>query len=210
MAQAPRSGDNSSPRNGDRFARVEASSLADWRAWLAANHGQADSIWLVVTKASAGGAFTLSDAVDQALCFGWIDSLPRKLDATRTMLLFSPRKPGSGWSAVNKAKVERLVASGEMAAPGLAKIAAAKADGSWARLDAVDALQEPADLATALDASHRARAAWDGFPPSAQRGILEWIGNAKTAPTRARRIAETVEKAARGERVLQWRKPDRA
>jgi uncharacterized protein YdeI (YjbR/CyaY-like superfamily) len=134
--------------------------------------------------------------VDEALCFGWIDSLPRRLDADRSMLLLSPRKPGSGWSKVNKDKVARLTADGRMAPAGLAKVEAAKADGSWARLDAVDALAEPDDLVAALDADPAARANFDAFPRSSRRGILEWIVNAKRPETRAARIATTVALAS--------------
>lgn len=181
----------------DALPRVEITSAADLRAWLAANHGQAGSVWVVTWKTGGGRPHVPWGAVvDEALCFGWIDSVPRKLDDDRSMLLLSPRKPGSGWSKVNKDKVARLTADGRMAPPGLAKVAAAQDDGSWSRLDAVDAMEEPADLTAALDAVPAARANFDAFPRSSRRGILEWITNAKRPETRAARIATTVSLAA--------------
>jgi uncharacterized protein YdeI (YjbR/CyaY-like superfamily) len=145
------------------------------------------------------------DLVEEALAFGWVDSLPRKLDDERTMLLMSPRKPGSNWSAVNKGRVEKMTAAGRMHPAGQAKVDQAKADGSWTALDAVERLEVPEDLRAAFDARPGAAAAWDGFPRSVRRGVLEWILNAKTPATRAKRVSETAEKAARGERANQWR-----
>ncbi|WP_269514847.1 YdeI/OmpD-associated family protein [Brevundimonas subvibrioides] len=147
------------------------------------------------------------DLVEEALAFGWVDSLPRKLDDQRTMLLMSSRKPGSNWSKANKARIERLEAAGLMHPAGLLKIERARADGSWTALDAVDRLELPADLAMAFDQHPGAAATFATFPPSTRRGILEWIGHAKRPETRAARIADTAGKAARGERANQWRKP---
>lgn len=184
----------------------EPDSREEWRAWLEAHHDTEKGVWLVLCKKSAGPVnLTGDDAVEEALCFGWIDSRPRKLDNARSMLYFAPRKPGSGWSAVNKARIERMEAAGRMAPAGQAKIDAAKADGSWTLLDAVDALEEPSDLEAALEETG-ARAQWDAFPRSAKRGILEWIAQAKTAATRERRVRETATLAARGERANQWRR----
>jgi len=181
----------------DALPRVEIVSREALRDWLTANQGRAGSVWIVTWKTGAGRPHVpWGDVVDEALCFGWIDSLPRRLDADRSMLLLSPRKPGSGWSRVNKDKVARLTADGRMAPAGLAKVEAAKADGSWARLDAVDALAEPDDLVAALDADPAARANFDAFPRSSRRGILEWIVNAKRPETRAARIATTVALAS--------------
>ncbi|MCA3255737.1 MAG: YdeI/OmpD-associated family protein [Alphaproteobacteria bacterium] len=179
------------------FLRVEVDSRAALRRWLEANHGQRESIWLVTFKKAAGPRHVPYDAiVEEALAFGWIDSLPRKLDTERTMLLLSPRKPGSSWSAVNRARVERMEAQGLMHATGRARVAAAKADGSWSRLDAVEALVIPDDLAAALGPGSVADTYFRAFPPSAKRGILEWIAAAKAPETRARRIADTAAKAA--------------
>jgi uncharacterized protein YdeI (YjbR/CyaY-like superfamily) len=183
--------------------------LADWRAWLAANHTQRQGVWLVYLKQSSGDAtFTDGDAVDEALCFGWIDSLPRKLDDRRTMLYFSPRKTGSPWSAVNKRKIEALEASGRMTSIGRAKIDAAKADGSWSLLDAIERLEEPADLTAALAKSVAAAKNWSAFPPSARKGALWIIASSKTEATRAKRIAQCVRLAIMNERLGQFR-PER-
>lgn len=143
--------------------------------------------------------------VEEALCFGWVDSKPQKLDDERSMLYFAPRKAKSGWSRPNKERVGRLIAEGSMHASGLAKIEAAKADGSWAMLDAVEALETPPDLTHALRAASPALTYWDAFPRSAKRGILEWIAQAKKPETRAARIANTAELAQRNERANQWK-----
>jgi uncharacterized protein YdeI (YjbR/CyaY-like superfamily) len=185
---------------------VEVTTLAQWRAWLQANHTRLASVWLVTYKKGASRpSVSYDDVVSEALCWGWIDSLPRKLDAERTMLRFSPRSRNTGWSALNKRRVARMLAEHRMQPAGLAKIEAAKADGSWSRLDAVDALEVPADLAKALKAQKGAAAAFDGFPRSVKRGILEWILGAKKPETRAKRILETATLAAQGKRANQWR-----
>jgi uncharacterized protein YdeI (YjbR/CyaY-like superfamily) len=195
----------SASRAGDALARIEPKTLKGLRAWLVKNHAQEKSVWVVYAKKAAGGVFAASDITDEALCFGWIDSLPRSLDEARAMLLISPRKPRSGRSAVNKAKVEKLIADGRMTPLGLAAIAAAKASGAWDKLVAVDALAEPADLIAALKAAPPGLEHWRAFPPSTRRGILEWILNAKRPDTRAKRIAETARLAAENKRANQWR-----
>ncbi|MDW8311445.1 MAG: YdeI/OmpD-associated family protein [Burkholderiales bacterium] len=157
-------------------------------------------------KATGKPRVDYEEAVEEALCFGWIDSKPRSLDAERSMLWFAPRKPGSGWSRANKARIERLLAAGLMHPAGLATVERARADGSWSRLDQVEALELPVDLVTALAAHPAARAHWDAFPRSAKRAILEWIASAKKPETRARRIEETARLAARNERANRWQR----
>jgi uncharacterized protein YdeI (YjbR/CyaY-like superfamily) len=152
-------------------------------------------------------SLTADEARDEALCFGWIDSVINALDGRRYKLLFSPRKPGSGWSRVNKKRIAELIAAGRMAPAGLAKIEAAKRDGSWTRLDQVETLTPPPDLKRALAANKQAQANFGAFPRSAARAILEWIANAKTPETRARRIDETVRLAAQNLRANQPRQP---
>jgi uncharacterized protein YdeI (YjbR/CyaY-like superfamily) len=183
--------------------RFEPGSLAEWRAWLAEHHGRGHGVWLVTWKAGSGGPrITYEESVEQALCFGWVDSTGNKLDDRRTMLWFAPRKARSGWARTNKVRIERLIAEGQMAPPGLAVIEAAKADGSWTLLDDVENLVVPDDLAAAFTPTGRAH--WDAFPRSARRGILEWIVQAKRPETRAKRIAETAAKAEVDERANQW------
>jgi uncharacterized protein YdeI (YjbR/CyaY-like superfamily) len=155
-------------------------------------------------KASGRPAPAYEELVVEALRFGWIDSVGRKVDDDRTSLRFSPRKARSGWSAPNKARIARLEAEGRLEPSGRAVVDAAKADGSWSLLDAVEALEVPADLAEAFDALPGSREQWEAFPRSAKRAILEWIVMAKRPATRARRVDETARSAARGERANQW------
>lgn len=186
--------------------QVEIRSRAELRAWLSANHSRTASIWLVTWKKHTPHHVPYSVVVDEALCFGWIDSQPKLLDADRSMLRLSPRKPGSGWSKVNKDKIESLTRAGLMAEPGLEKIAAAKRDGSWSRLDAANADTLPSDLVAAFARYPGAAENFAVFPPSARRAILEWISLAKRPETRAARIEETASLAAKGERANQWKK----
>ena len=189
------------------FPKVQVESRKEWRAWLEANHESAESIWLVTFKKTSGKLHVSYDAVvEEALCFGWIDSLPRKLDDERSMLLLSPRKPGSAWSKVNKDRVERMAAAGKMHPAGLRKIEQSKADGSWTFLDDVEALVIPDDLAAALAEYEDAEENFMAFPPSTKRGILEWIKQAKRPETRSKRIRETAELASRNVRANQYRK----
>jgi uncharacterized protein YdeI (YjbR/CyaY-like superfamily) len=191
--------------------RVEIESRADLRRWLEANHRQSESIWLVTYKKSVPDKHVpYDDIVEEALCFGWIDSLPRKLDEMRTMLRLSPRKPGSGWSRINKERAERMIASGAMRPAGQAKIDEAKADGSWSKLDGVDALEMPRDLELALSRYEAARGHFEAFPASVRRGILEWIEQAKRPETRARRVEETARLAADNIRANQFRPQTRS
>lgn len=185
---------------------VHPLSRAEWRAWLEANHSRAEGIWLIsYKKAAAKPRVEYDEAVEEALCFGWIDSKPNKLDDQRTMLWFAPRKPGTGWSRPNKQRIERMLGAGLMAPAGLAKIAAAQQDGSWTKLDSIEDLEMPPDLTAALESYERAAEFFAAFPRSVKRGILEWIANAKTAATRAKRIDETARLAAENKRANQWR-----
>jgi uncharacterized protein YdeI (YjbR/CyaY-like superfamily) len=186
--------------------RVHPGSRQEWRAWLAANAATSPGVWLVSWRRQSGRpALDYEAAVCEALCFGWIDSTAKKLDDDRTMLHFGPRKPGSGWARPNKLRVERLVADGSMTEAGLRLIEAAKRDGSWTRLDDVEDLVVPADLAAAFDRHPGSREQWESFPPSARRAILQWIVQAKRPQTRAARLEETARLAAAGQRANQPR-----
>ena len=186
--------------------QVHLDSRAQWRAWLAEHHASSPGAWVVTWKKHSGGPHVpYEDVVEEALAYGWIDSLGRRLDSDRSQLLLAPRKPRSGWSRPNKVRVERLTTAGLMTPAGVAAIDRAKADGSWVALDDVEQLIEPPDLQAAIDAAPGARAHWDGFPRSVRRGILEWISTAKQDETRLRRITETADRAAQGERAHQWR-----
>jgi uncharacterized protein YdeI (YjbR/CyaY-like superfamily) len=193
-------------RAAEHYERVEVATREELRAWLGAHHATSRGVWLVTAKRGTGRPMIPYDAiVEEALCFGWIDSLPRSLDAERSMRLLTPRKPTSNWSRVNRKRVEKLLAEGRMAPAGRDAVDAAKASGRWQALDAVEALTIPPDLGRALSADPEAAANWEAFPRSAKRAILEWIAAAKRADTRARRVASTVSEAAAGRRANQWR-----
>ena len=146
---------------------VHPLTRAEWRAWLEANHARPDGVWLIsYKKATAKPRFEYDKAVEEALCFGWIDSKPNKLDDERAMLWFAPRKPGTGWSRPNKERAERMIAAGLMMPAGLARVEAAKHDGSWSALDAAEALEIPPDLAAALAAHPPAAGYFEAFPRS--------------------------------------------
>lgn len=182
--------------------QVHADDRATWRAWLEAHHETAGGAWLVTWRPGAGRAgLEYEAAVEEALCFGWVDSQGGRLDDERTKLYFAPRKPRSGWAATNKARVARLIAEGRMAPAGLAAIERAKANGSWEVLDAAERLEVPADLAQALDAHPPAAANFAAFPPSARKMHLAWVATAQRPETRAARIAQIAESAARNERA---------
>ena len=186
--------------------RVEVTSRDALRQWLKANHQRPDSIWLVTWKKPSPRHVPYDAIVEEALCFGWIDSQPRSLDDDRTMVRLSPRKPTSGWSAINKRRVEHLIASGRMADSGMAAIEVAKRNGAWTVLDDAHALEPPPELVTAFERHPGARDQFLAFPPSARRAILEWIALAKREETRAARIEETARLAARGERANAWKR----
>ena len=178
--------------------RVQVESADELRRWLRDHHARKESIWLVTwNKASGRPTVAYDDVVDQCLCYGWIDSAVRKLDGERSMLRLSPRSPTSHWSGTNKRKVARLEKAGLMRAPGRRTVELAKRRGTWTFLDDVERLELPPDLVARLDGTPGARERFERFPDSSKRGILEWIKTARTDATRARRIAETAEKAAR-------------
>ena len=188
----------------DDYERVHAETRAEWRGWLSANHASAPGAWLVSWKQATGKpSVGYAESVEEALCFGWIDSLNRTVDHERTQQLFTPRRPGSRWSRSNKERVERLLADGQIEPAGLAAIEAAKASGAWTELDDVENLVVPDDLAAAFEAHPGAADRWEAFPPSARRLILRWILDAKRPETRAKRIAETALEAAAGRRANQ-------
>ena len=171
------------------------SSRSGWRRWLASNSERQDGLWIVYRKKTSSlDGPVYDDLVEEALCFGWIDSRVRRVDDDRVMQWFSPRRSGGLWSAVNKERVARLIASGHMTERGQAAIDLAKADGSWSQLDDVDALIVPHDLRTALQAVPDAEAAYEALSNSAKKQYLWWIHSAKRPATRASRIEETIRR----------------
>jgi uncharacterized protein YdeI (YjbR/CyaY-like superfamily) len=182
------------------YERVAAATAAEWRSWLAANHETSPGIWLVFFKKASGiPSIEWSDAVTEALCFGWIDSKVQSIDEERYEQYFTRRKPTSPWSRINKEKIAELIAAGRLAEAGLRTIEVAKENGSWSILDDAEALIVPDDLSVAFPDSE-AREFFDAMPPSTRRNTLAWIALAKREETRARRIAATAAAAAKRER----------
>jgi uncharacterized protein YdeI (YjbR/CyaY-like superfamily) len=189
----------------DGVATFYAKDGQAWRAWLEENHAQTQSVWLIIYKKSTDTPSVYYDeAVDEALCFGWIDSKPNKRDEESFFQFFSRRNPKSKWSGVNKRKVARLLEEGRMAAAGLAMIELAKKTGTWTALDEVEAGIIPPDLQQALESYPGSSAYFEAFPISTRRGILEWIQSAKRPETRAKRVEETARLAAQNIRANQW------
>jgi len=176
-----------------------------WRAWLHRNHDRSKGIWLAYYKKSSGKkSITHEEALQEALCFGWIDSIIARIDAERYKQKYTPRSDKSIWSSSNKARVERLAAEGSMAPSGLIKVETAKRNGSWNKLDGIEAIVRttdvPADLFEALDADPKAKAIFETRPPSEKRLWSFWIISAKKPETRTRRVAETVKRVLAGRR----------
>lgn len=173
-----------------------------WRAWLAANSEQCSAVWLVLTKqSSALPSVGYAEAVEEALCFGWVDSKTLRRDDESRYQRFSPRNPKSTWVRSNRERAERMIAEGRMTPPGQAAIDLAKRTGTWDILADVEEGIIPDDVQHALDAKPAAAANFATFPPSSRLQILAWIVTAKRPETRAKRIAETVDLAAEGKRA---------
>lgn len=178
---------------------LELATRDELRAWLTENHATSSGVRLVIGKKNNPVTeLSYEDAVLEAVAFGWIDGKAQRLDEHRYTILFTPRRPGGTWAKSNKARVEQLVAAGLMTPAGMAAVEAAKADGSWNLLTDADDRVVPDDLATALAAADAA-AAFEALPPSKQSMALYWIATAKRPETRAKRIAETVSAAVRGQ-----------
>jgi uncharacterized protein YdeI (YjbR/CyaY-like superfamily) len=174
--------------------RVQPSSRAEWREWLAANHASANGAWLVSWKRHTGKPTVgYEESVEEALCFGWIDGRLNKLDEERTMQWFAPRRPKGTWARSNKERVERLEAAGLMTDAGRAAIEIAKANGSWNSLDQIDDLVMPPDLEVALADAEGAREHFDSRSPSSRRTALAFVTQVKNPTLRAGRVQRVVE-----------------
>lgn len=173
-----------------------------WRTWLQDNHGQQAGVWLVLARKGTTEPTSLryDAALDEALCFGWIDGQARRRDATTTLQRFTPRRARSPWSARNVGLVAGLLAAGRMHAAGLAEVERAKADGRWdAAYSGPASIEVPADFAAALAAEPRAKAMFDILTSQNRYAVLYRIAGAKRADTRARRLEQSVAMLARGE-----------
>jgi uncharacterized protein YdeI (YjbR/CyaY-like superfamily) len=186
----------------DGIAVFYATSTAKWREWLLKNHETQKSVWLLIFKKESGTpSVYYPEAVDEALCFGWIDSLPNKRDENSYYQYFSIRNPKSNWSGVNKEKVVRLEKEGKLMLKGLEMIALAKASGTWTALSKVEALILPDIMSDQFKANKTAYAYWEAFSKSTKRGILEWIYAAKKEETMLARIEKTISMAAENKKA---------
>jgi len=174
-----------------------------WREWLSKNHASSKGVWVVVSKKESDKkGISLEDVVEEALCFGWIDSKLNVIDEKSFKLLLTPRKLGSIWSKANKQRIEKLARQGLLTVPGLAKIECAKRDGSWNRLDAVEELRVPEDFGNALAANRNAKENFEFFPISVKKQLLWWIESAKTEKTRSKRIGQAIIVAAENNKAF--------
>jgi len=181
-------------------------SRQEWREWFQANHVTKQSVWLIYYKKKSNVPTVLySDAVDEALCFGWIDSKAKPIDEEKYMQFFSKRKPKSVWSKVNKEKIERLTKEGLMAKAGFEIIEIAKQNGSWTILDESEALIVPEDLEKGFQKSAAAKDYFLGLSRSDKRNILQWLVLAKRQETREKRITEIIELAEQKLKPTQFR-----
>ena len=194
-------------KRSDGVAAFHATSQEVWRQWLEKNHASEKSVWLIIYKKDSGtSSVYYPEAVDEALCFGWIDSKPNKRDDKSYYQFFAKRNSKSNWSRVNKEKVARLLKAEKMAPAGMEMIRIAKENGTWTALDDVENLIVPADLQKAFDGYDNAFGYWNAFPKSVKRGILEWILNAKKPETRQKRLDQTAQMAENNERANQFRR----
>ena len=187
----------------DDAANVQPEDRAAWRTWLESNHATTSGVWLVMWRQRLGQPTSLDyeAAVEEALCFGWVDSTASAVDDEHRRLYFSPRKPRSAWAATNKARVARLSAEGRMAPAGVDAIERARANGSWTVLDSVERLEVPPDLNEALARLPPAAANFGAFPPSARKQLLAWVAFAQRPETRLKRVTRIAAAAQRNERA---------
>jgi len=178
--------------------RVRPKSRKAWRAWLKKNHASSTGVWLVYAKKHSGiPSLTYSDAVEEALCFGWIDSKINPIDDAFYMQVFTPRKLKSAWSALNKARVKRLLAAGLMTSAGLEVVKAAKESGTWNAWEHVEEMSIPLDLEKAINANPDARRYWVSYSTSRRKGVLYRLAGAKRPDTRARYLQDIIQNMAR-------------
>ena len=181
---------------------VHAETRTQWRTWLMDNHTSARGVWLCSWRNSTGRPrCPYPEVVEEAICFGWVDSTNTILDEERSLQLITPRRPKSPWSRLNRARAADMQTRGLMTNEGRNAIAAAKSSGSWTISDQVEDLEEPPDLTAALDRDQQARSNWDGFPPSARKQMLWWMVSAARDATRTDRITHVVTEAVNGQRA---------
>jgi uncharacterized protein YdeI (YjbR/CyaY-like superfamily) len=191
------------PKPNIQLETIYAQDRREWRKWLETNYRISPGIWLIYYKVKSNKpSVQYSEAVKEALCFGWIDSKVKSLDQERYMQIFTPRKLKSVWSKLNKQYIEELIEQGLITEAGLEKIQVAKLDGSWTTLDAIEALIIPQDLQQALFSNETANRYFEAFSNTSKKNILFWIESAKRQETRLKRIDKTINAAAQNKNPL--------
>ncbi|MCP3975251.1 MAG: hypothetical protein GY720_12270 [bacterium] len=176
-----------------KLREIHPKTRAGWRSWLKENHTKCNGVWLIYYRASTGRRrLSWEDAVREALCFGWIDSKVKPIDDGRYKQIFTPRKPRSVWSKINKQHIAELTEAELMTDAGLRAVDIAKKNGAWSLLEPVDALIVPEELESALRSSKRVREAYEALSKAAKRSMLYSLYSAKREDTRAKRLAEAV------------------
>jgi uncharacterized protein YdeI (YjbR/CyaY-like superfamily) len=183
--------------------RQSFKSCSEWRAWLAQNHARANELWLVFYKKNSGKyGVSYEEAVEEAVCFGWIDGVIKRIDHEKYALRFSPRRPGSIWSESNKRRVAQMIEQGRMTEIGLAKIEEAKRNGEWDKATRRENTTViPPELKQALKADTQARRNFETLPPSQKRLYIFWITEAKKDETRQKRIRAAVRMLKENKRI---------
>ena len=182
-----------------QFAQLQPRSRKAWRTWLEKNHSTSPGVWLIYAKKHTGiPSLTYNDAVEEALCFGWIDSLVQSVDDARFRQIFTPRKEKSLWSALNRKRAARLIEAGLMTAAGLALITLAKKTGRWEAHEPSESLTVPAELKKALAANAAAKKNWPTYTESQRKMFLYMVNGAKRPETRAKRVARVLEIVSSG------------
>jgi uncharacterized protein YdeI (YjbR/CyaY-like superfamily) len=178
-------------------------TLGQWRAWLQAHHGIEPGLWLVFYKTHTGKtSLTYEDAIQEALCFGWIDGILKRIDGEKHMIRFSPRRKNSIWSATNKRRAAKLIAEGRMTDMGLAKVREAQENGQWDNASVQRLTPEvPAELSRALAGNKTAKGHFASLAASYRRQFIWWVASAKRDETRRRRIAEVVRLLAENKKL---------
>lgn len=187
----------------ENFEKVEITSAAELRSWLAEHHTQPASVWLIIYKKHMIAKYvSIDEILDELLCFGWIDGIARKLDDEKSMRLVSPRKV-KHWAESYKRRAERLLKEGRMQSSGLKSVNIAKQNGDWTIMEDVDALTVPVELAELFKSHPPAAQIFANSAPSYQRNVLRWLKLAKTAPTRQKRLLQIAQFAQENKRIPQ-------
>jgi uncharacterized protein YdeI (YjbR/CyaY-like superfamily) len=176
-----------------------------WRKWLAEHHKTSGGIWLIYYKQGSGKTrVPYADAVEEALCFGWIDSTLNAIDEDSYMQLFMPRKPRSGWSKLNKERAEELIEAGLMTVAGLEKIEAAKQQGTWHKLDDIESFTLPPLLEKALEENKKAKDFFDKLSKTNKKYILYYLNNVKSEETKMKRVEAIIAAANENKMLDRW------